>query len=246
MTHKHTRLDADAVAARTALIERARVTLPTLAADALTDREIHERVLKQLQPGLDLSKKSSGYVAKYFDTAAPKTATAQPPTAPGGKPAVAAAKQDAGEYCDDEDVAGILSGKRPRSMAPPTRLDAIDDTDVHGILAGRYHVEQPPRVYAPEWRQHLAASKHAPAAARSTPEAAPPVAQPHFDAYVDNIDVHAILAGRVQFAQPPRRYVTPPWRQPLAASSSRCRTDAPSHYDPRFPWRAPLAASKRR
>ena len=37
----------------------------------------------------------------------------------------------------------------------------------------------------------------------------------------ENIDVHAVLDGRVQVAQPPRKYVTPPWRQPLSASRTR-------------------------
>jgi len=233
MTDK-TRFDAD-VAARTALIERARIVLPTLVVEGRTDRQLQEAVLHHMQPGLDLRGKSDAYVAAYFDAMAPR------PTMPRleqwPKPNATVPKQDA---CGDDDVHEILRGRRPASMEPqPQRLDAIDYNDVHKILSGGRHNE---RVFAPDWAKPLDTSTREPAAART---AAPPAAtQPQRLDAIDPNDVHAIL--RQDMAPTPRRFVTPPWMAPLASSRSKTRADASSSDAYRPAWRSPLASSKRR
>jgi len=237
-TNKRTRLDAE-VAARTALLERARLVLPTLAADARSDREVHEAVLHKLRPTVDMRGKSDLYVASYFNTVAPKPGTQRLEPLPEPAP-----KQDARDYVDDDDVAGILAGKLPASMGPRSqRLDAVDHADdVHGILAGKYYVPRTPRVYDPDWAQPLDSSTSAP---RPAPPAPPPAApQPRFDAGGTD-DVHAILAGQHTTPHWPQRvYVAPPWTQPLASSKSKPRADASSSRAYRSPWRMPLASSK--
>jgi hypothetical protein len=239
-TKPQSRLDAD-VAARTALLERARIVLPTLAADAKTDRAIHEAVLHHMQPTLDLRGKSDAYVRSYFDATAPQPGMPplEKPKNPGASST--APKQDAHDYCDDNDVAGILAGKLPASMGPQPRLDAADPDDVHSILAGNRRNE---RVFDPEWAKPLDASTRGPDAARTAPQAAPPQ---RGDAGA-NHDVHAILEGQHALAPqwPQRVYVAPPWTQPLAVSRDKPRADASSSAAYRSPWRAPLASSKQR
>jgi hypothetical protein len=242
MPHKtkpQSRLDAD-VAARTALLERARIVLPTLAADAKTDREIHEAVLHHLQPTLDLRGKSDAYVRSYFDAMAPHATMPrlEQPKKPDPSASRIAPKQDAQEYVDDNDVAAILAGKLPASMGPQPRLDAIDDNDVHAILAAKRHA--PRRVFEPEWAKPLDASTQAPVAA---PTATPAALQPRGDAG-DSSDVHAILEG--SHTSPQRAYVPSPWTLPLASSRSKPRADASSSSAYRAPWRSPLASSKQR
>ena len=238
-TKPQTRLDAD-VAARTALLERARIVLPTLTSEGKTDREIHEAVLHHMQPTLDLRGKSDAYVRSYFDAMAPHPTMPrlEQPKKPGASST--APKQDARDYVDDNDVAAILAGKLPASIGPQPRLDAIDPNDVHAILAGARHNE---RVFDPEWAKPLDSSRGEPAAARTAPHVAPPQ---RVDAGA-NHDVHAILEGRHAPPQWPQRvYVAPPWTQPLAASRDKPRADASSSSAYRMPWRAPLASSKRR
>jgi hypothetical protein len=234
-----TRFDSD-VAARAALIERARIVLPTLTADAKTDREIHEAVLHHMQPTLDLRGKSPAYIAAYFNATAPQPAMPrlEQPKKPGASST--APKQDAQDYVDDNDVAAILSGKLPASMGPQPRLDAVDPNNVHAILNGTRHNE---RVFDPLWAKPLDSSKDEPAPARTAPQAASPQ---RGDAG-DHLDVHDILEGRHAPPQWPQRvYVAPPWTQPLAASRDKPRADASSSSAYRPPWRSPLASSKRR
>jgi hypothetical protein len=234
-TKPQTRLDAE-VAARTALLERARIVLPTLAADAKTDREIHEAVLHHMQPTLDLRGKSDTYVRSYFDAMAPQLG--MPRLEQPKKPGAGASKQDAQDYVDDNDVAAILAGKLPASMGPQPRLDAIDADDVHGILDAKRLA--PPRVFDPEWTQPLDTSLQAAAAARTTP-----AAQPQRVDAGGNHDVHAILEGR-HTAAPQRVFAPSPWTQPLASSRSKPRADASSSSAYRTPWRSPLSSSKPR
>ena len=236
MTDK-TRFDAEvaaSVAARTALIERARMVLPTLVVEGKTDRELQEACLHHLVPGLDLRGRSDAYVASAFNELAPQ------PTMPRleqwPKPNPSTPKQDA---CGDDDVHEILLGRRPASMEPqPQRLDAIDYNDVHKILSGGRHNE---RVFAPEWAKPLDTSTREPAAARTAPPAA---TQPQRLDAIDPNDVHSILAQRA--SPTPRMYVAPPWTQPLASSRSKHRADASSSDKYRPAWRSPLASSKRR
>jgi hypothetical protein len=240
-TKPQSRLDAD-VAARTALLERARIVLPTLTSDGKTDREIHEAVLHHMQPTLDLRGKSDAYVRSYFDAIAPHPTMPrlEQPQKPPASASRIAPKQDAQEYVDDNDVAAILAGKLPKSVGPQPRLDAIDSNDVHAILAGTRHNE---RVFDEEWAKPLDASTQAPAAARTAPSAAPPQ---RIDAG-DSNDVHATLEGRHAPQQWPLRvYVSPPWTQPLASSRSKPRADASSSSAYRSPWRSPLSSSKQR
>jgi hypothetical protein len=236
-TKTQSRLDAD-VAARTALLERARIVLPTLTSDGKTDREIHEAVLHHMQPTLDLRGKSDAYVRSYFDTMAPHPTMPrlEQPKKPPASASRIAPKQDAQDYVDDNDVAAILAGKLPASMGPQPRLDAIDADDVHGILDAKRLA--PPRVFDPEWTQPLDTSLQAAAAARTTPAAQPPRADAG-----GNHDVHDILEGRHTVA-PQRVFAPSPWTQPLASSRSKPRADASSSSAYRAPWRSPLSSSK--
>jgi len=74
------RLDA-AVHARATLIEQARKVLPAEHKfDGQTPRQVHEAVLKQLDPKLDLAGKSDEYIAARFDHAVETAASSQPAT----------------------------------------------------------------------------------------------------------------------------------------------------------------------
>jgi hypothetical protein len=235
-TKPQSRLDAD-VAARTALLERARIVLPTLTSDGKTDREIHEAVLHHMQPTLDLRGKSDAYVRSYFDAMAPHPTMPrlEQPQKPPASASRIAPKQDAQEYVDDDDVAAILAGKLPASMGPQPRLDAIDADDVHAILAAKRPA--PRRVFDPEWAKPLDTSTLEPAAA--------PTAPPQRGDAGANHDVHAILEGR-HTAAPQRVFAPSPWTQPLASSRSKPRADASSSSAYRSPWRSPLASSRQR
>ena len=123
MTKQHDR-DAErfdaAVAARAELVAKARKWLPEQRLDGMTARQVHEAVLRELQPKLDLSDKSEAYVRSYFETA----------TA-GAAAATKAERIDTGTTID---VRSVLEGKH----APRADSSALDGDDVAGILDGRY------------------------------------------------------------------------------------------------------------
>jgi len=150
-----------AVAARAELVAKVRRWLPEQRLDGMTDRQVHEAVLRELQPKLDLTGRSDVYVRTYFErttAAAPAAKTEHVDTGMtldvrsvlDGKHAPRADSS----ALDSDDVEGILEGRHTK---PEERFD---EDDVAGILAGKYnHLVPKLKPELEPWQQPLEASR---------------------------------------------------------------------------------------